>query len=52
MTNRLKKYNKTKDILHYTSSDDLIKLVLHLCTFKTPILNVQIIYNFLMFSFY
>lgn len=27
MNNRLKKYNKTKDILHYTSTTDLIKLV-------------------------
>jgi len=27
MNNRLKKYNKTKDILHYTSTADLIKLV-------------------------
>ena len=27
MNNRLKKYNKIKDILHYTSTTDLIKLV-------------------------
>ena len=28
MNNRLKKYNRTTDILHYTSTDDLIELVL------------------------